>query len=129
MPQQRTEPPDARAAEQQEIAASRRRWRGRVLAWLALAVWLAALFGAYQALWRRDGPQPLTDTELSHALQAVPLGYGLLAGGGFLGALLAFVGVRQARRDVLAWIVLALNLLTAIWGISFFVAVYLMLGR
>ncbi len=127
MPQQRTEPPDARTVEQQEIALSRRRWRGRVLAWLALAVWLAALFGAYQALWRRDST--LSDTELAHALQAVPLGYALLAGGGLLGALLAFVGVRQARRDVLAWIVLALNLVTALWGVAFFVAIWLMVGR
>ncbi len=129
MPQQRTEPPDVRAAEQQEIAYSRRRWRGRVLAWLALAVWLAALFGAYQALWRRDGSQPVSDTEIARALQAVPLGYALLACGGLVGAVLAFVGVRQARRDVLAWVALALNLLTSLWGISFFVAVWLLLGR
>ncbi len=129
MPQHRTEPPDARTAEQQEIAISRRRWRGRVLAWLALAVWLAALFAAYQALWRRDSAQALSDAELAHALQAVPLGYALLAAGGLLGAVLAFVGVRQARRDVLAWIVLALNLVTAVWGVSFFVAVWLMVAH
>ncbi len=129
MPQPSTEPPDARTAEQQEIALSRRRWRGRVLAWLALAVWLAALFGAYQALWRGDGSPPASDAELSHTLQAVPLGYALLACGGLLGAVLAFVGVRQARRDVLAWIVLALNLVTAVWGVSFFAALWLVVGR
>lgn len=129
MPGQRTEPPDAPAAEQQEIAISRRRWRGRVLAWLALAVWLAALFSAYQAMWRRDSAQAVSDAELSHALQAVPLGYGLLAGGGLLGAVLAFVGVRQARRDVLAWAALAVNLLAAVWGLSFFLSLYLLLRR
>ncbi len=128
MPQQHTEPPDVRTAEQQEIALSRRRWRGRVLAWLALAVWLAALFGAYQALWRRD-TMTLSDAELARALHATPLGYVILACGGALGGLLALVGVRQARRDVLAWVVLALNLLTAFWGLAFFLALWLMSAR
>ncbi len=126
MPQQPAQPPDVRAAEQQEIALSRRRWRGRVLAWLALAVWLAALLGAYQAIWRREGTQAVSDGELARALQTIPLGYALLAGGGLLGAVLAFIGVRQARRDVLAWAALALNLLIALWGSSFFLALWLM---
>ncbi len=110
------------ATEQRELAISRRRWRGRVLAWLALAVWLAALIGARQALWRQEDSQALLLPDPGRPLDAPLFGYALLAFGGLLGALLAAIGVKQARRDVLAWIVLALNLATGLAALVFVLA-------
>lgn len=122
------QPPDGQATEQLELAISRRRWRGRVLAWLALAVWLAALIGARAAWRRQDDSQALLLPDLAQPLDVPLLGYALLAAGGLLGAALAAVGVKQARRDVLAWVVLALNLLTALGGLASLLAVRF-LGR
>ena len=96
-----------------------------MLAWLALAVWLAALIGAWDGLWRPDRGQALPQPDFARPLTTPFLGYALLTCGGLLGAILAAVGVKQARRDVLAWVMLALNLLTALWGVGFFLAVRL----
>jgi len=44
--------------------------------------------------------------------------YGSLVLGGLLGAALAGIGVRQARRDRLAWLALALNVVTLLVALA-----------
>ncbi|HEX9107979.1 MAG TPA: hypothetical protein VF832_12140 [Longimicrobiales bacterium] len=95
-------------ASQAETAASRRTFRGRVLAWLGLAMWLAGVLGAYGAMGR---PQGGTDG-VAEATSAMTTAYVCLAGAGIAGLVLAVVAVRQARRDRLAWAVLLVNLVT-----------------
>ncbi len=51
MPEPQTQETSFEASEA-ETATSRRRFRGRVLAWLGLAMWLAGMLGAYGALGR-----------------------------------------------------------------------------
>ena len=96
-------------ASQAETASSRRTFRGRVLAWLGLAMWLAGMLGAYGAMGR---PQPGGSDGVVEAPSAMTTAYACLAGAGLAGALLALVAVRQARRDKLAWAVLLVNLVT-----------------
>ncbi len=108
MPEPQTEETSFEAS-QAETATSRRAFRGRVLAWLGLAMWLAGLLGAYGATAR---PQPAGSDGPTEATPGSTVAYMCLACAGLVGVILTLVAVRQARRDRLAWAVLAVNVVT-----------------
>ncbi len=108
MPEQQTQETSFEAS-QAETATSRRAFRGRVLAWLGLAMWLAGVLGAYGAMGRPQTPGPEGALEETSAMTVA---YVSLACAGLVGLILALVAVRQARRDRLAWAVLLVNVVT-----------------